>query len=262
MTSSDYLVMTSEESDDIDSDNTMFSQDMWRKRAICCTDRNIKLMDKIKRARYDIDKLNKQLSELRILNNKQFDMLNNYISTINELKQQTPILHLTPEDLMIIGVDRTDTSKKEIELGNQLKTQINQIDQLKTQINKLNKKSIGEMLHNEELVRKLQYQQKQTSEANARIELLELDLLKKSNTQTISDLNLKIKCLESELRRKTEHSNNIETELKSVKELADNLYRTSFQQSLDLRRAEDRASDEYRMRTDAENILISHSIYR
>ena len=262
MTSSDYLVMTSEESDDSDSDDNMFSQDMWRKRAICCADRNNKLMDKINRARYDIDKLNKQLSELRILNNKQFDMLNNYISTINKLKQQTPILHLTPEDLIIIGVDRTDTSKKEIELGNQLKNQINQIDQLKTQIDQLNKKGIGEMLHNQELVRKLQDQQKQTSEANARIKLLEHDLSKKSNTQTISDLNWKIECLESELRRKTEHSNNIETELKSANELADDLDRTSFQQSLDLRRAEYRASEEYKMRIDAENILISHSIYR
>ena len=72
MTSSDYLVMTSEESDDSDSDDTMFSQDMWRKRAIRCADHNNKLMDKINRARYDIDELNKQLSKLRILNNKQF----------------------------------------------------------------------------------------------------------------------------------------------------------------------------------------------
>ena len=57
-------------------------------------------------------------------------------------------------------------------------------------------------------------------------------------------------------------TNNIETELKSANELADDLDRTSFQQSLDFRRAEYRASEEYKMRIDAENICISHSIYR
>jgi chromosome segregation ATPase len=234
----------------------MFSQDTWCKRATDAAKYIHKLTDKISHAKYDIDKLNEKLSESRELNAKYADMLSNYISTINKLKQQTPILQLTSEDLRIIGVDQICTSKKETELSNQT-------DQLKNQIDQLNKTRIGEMYQTEELVRKLKDQQRQTSEANERIKLLERDLSKKSDTrQNTEDLNWKIERLESELRRKTEHSNNIETELKHAKERTEELDRKSFQQSLDLDSARYRASEENRMRTDAENLLISHSIYR
>lgn len=265
MISTDYLEITSEESDDSDLDDIMFTmsrEDMLNKMLEASSGRNIKSMDKINRAKHDINELNKKLSKSQELNTKYSNMLSNYISTINKLKQQTPILQLTSEDLKIIGVDQICTSKKETELTNQIHQLKNQIDQLKSQIDKLNSTRVGEMHQIEELVRKLDDQRDQTSKANERIKLLERDLSKKSNTQDTSDLEWEIERLKSELRRKTEHSNNIETQLNREKERADNLDRTSFQQSLDLDSARYRASEKHRLLTEAENTLMSRGIYR
>jgi hypothetical protein len=68
--------------------------------------------------------------------------------------------------------------------------------------------------------------------------------------------------LESELKREKDRANNAEETRKKEKERADSLDRRVFQQSLDISSAQYRASEESRRRADAENLLLSHSIYR